>query len=640
MEVATIGLYRKDCSIILSHLKEHEKELKLKRRWLMGLRVSKSKEKRLKFRSLPESLLREDDIFFETVTKHVKEAFGEDDDEMQDDIIEETKKLFDTSKSEGILLSCIDVLTNKGLFHFAMLLARGSVNFGKTRPKLKKAIRELIPRVFRDQHCNIHIEIFSKVVQLLTNPQNVRDNCLTLLIPKFHPYHVSAIKILDRLEELPFDALVAMRRKLKGASAGTPSLHQKRYGDSRSKLIYMIRKISKKMLLELGRGHELQFPLAKALAAAGLLLKLSPATTDFNHFSPEIKMLQNQIVKAIWLLNVRYKVKIADLKRVHLLVDKYAVIGNAFLRTAIKKMLMVYLFECSDMDTIPKSLSQALDIINRNSLSAPSGCCFLKDEVEEDVDCILSVSAHMKQIVSGFLPDHDFDEDFTDAYMEELEESEDDDSSYDYHDKNYSAAYGDNDGQQHHLRIIRRSASCSIKSDLEESYGEYVPADSQPNVDGMLNGDTTQYKVETKQKYTSHLPPTQRSNVAEESPAVDSESPVDIPISNIFSEGEKNASHELSADTNLYLRIQEVCDETSMVAYNLIGQMMKKFAQEEGIHLERSDISYLKGNCPDKKDQVTSCGENVAGSIIVQAVENLMPSLPKSTMEKLKKLIL
>ncbi|WCJ41282.1 hypothetical protein M5689_022162 [Euphorbia peplus] len=636
--------YRRDCETILSHLHQHEKSLKLKRRFLIGHHLSESNHNHLNFSSLPESLLREDDIFFETVTKHVKEAFGESYDKIDDDIIEATKIMFDTSNSEGILLSCLDALTNRGLFHFAMLLTRGSVNFGKTRPKLKKVIRELIPRVFKDQHYNIHKDIFSKLFLLLTNPQNVRGSSLSHLIPKFHPYHVSAIKILDRLEELPRDALLAMRKKLKGSPAGILSLHQPKHGAGRPELTCDIRKVSKKMLSELGRGDELQAPLARTLAAAGLLMKFSPRYTtslftDFNPSSPEIKMLQNEIVKAMWLLNVKAKVRFPDLKRVQLLLDKRAVVPNACLRTAIKKMLMVYLFECSDMDTIPKSLSQALDIINRSSLSTSIGC-FLKDEVEEDVECILNVSAHMKQIVTGFLPDHDYDQDFTDAYVEEFEESEDDDDNYDYHGKNYSVASGDNDGHQHHPRTIGRRASCSTELDLEESCGEYVPVDSQPNVESMLNGDTSPYKVDnfetsTINDFSSHRPPNQRLHVA------DAESPVEIPFSNIFSEGEKNVSDELSVHTNLYLGIQEVCDETSIVAYDLIGQMLEKFSQVEDISLEQGDSSYLQGNCPNKDDQeVMNCGENVAGCVVVQVVENLLPSLSKSAMKKLKELIL
>jgi hypothetical protein len=43
-----------------------------------------------------------------------------------------------------------------------------------------------------------------------------------------------------------------------------------------------------------------------------------------------------------------------------------------------------YLFECSEMDVIPKSLLEAIAIINSNSRSTPLGC-FRKEEVEEEV---------------------------------------------------------------------------------------------------------------------------------------------------------------------------------------------------------------------------------------------------------------
>ncbi|KAF2300312.1 hypothetical protein GH714_011663 [Hevea brasiliensis] len=218
---------------------------------------------------------------------------------------------------------------------------------------------------------------------------------------------------------------------------------------SRGQLIYNVRSSIEKMLSEVVGGEELQAPLAKALAVASLSLKLTTGysnspVVDFEQFSPEVKTLQNDIAKAI-----------------------------------------------CDLDTIPKSLLEALAIINRGSRSTP---CFLKEEIEEELECILSVSAQMKQIVWDLLP----------------------------------------------------------------------------------------------------------------------------------------------------ARVQEVCDETSMVAYNLIGCMMEKFAQEEGLNLDWSDSSYLRGDYSsqeNEEEKMNSSERRVDGSVIVQVVEELLPSLPKSKMEKLKELI-
>ncbi|MDD0298972.1 hypothetical protein PSY73_23760, partial [Shigella flexneri] len=78
------------------------------------------------------------------------------------------------------------------------------------------------------------------------------------------------IKILDRLEDLPSETLLAMRRKLRVLPARAPWLQQTRHGLSRATLIDKVRRTCEKMLSELVKGNELQAPLAKALAVAGL----------------------------------------------------------------------------------------------------------------------------------------------------------------------------------------------------------------------------------------------------------------------------------------------------------------------------------------------------------------------------------
>ncbi|KAL2509143.1 uncharacterized protein Fot_32790 [Forsythia ovata] len=48
----------------------------------------------------------------------------------------------------------------------------------------------------------------------------------------------------------------------------------------------------------------------------------------------------------------------------------------------------------------------------------------MKEEIENEVEYILTVSAQTKQIVWDLFSEHRLDQDFPDAYMEDLEESE------------------------------------------------------------------------------------------------------------------------------------------------------------------------------------------------------------------------
>src|SRR5262249_23615315 len=153
------------------------------------------------------------------------------------------------------------------------------------------------------------------------------------------------------------EALLAVRRKLRGAPASIPCLQKRKRGNSRDSLIHDIRKISEEMLSELGEGDELQEPMAKALATAGLSLKLTKgclnfSITDFNQFSPQIRALQDEISKAIWLVK-RKKVRLPELKSLQLLLDPKSDVASRSLRTTMKKFLTEYLFECNELDTIP-----------------------------------------------------------------------------------------------------------------------------------------------------------------------------------------------------------------------------------------------------------------------------------------------
>ncbi|CAN1284785.1 hypothetical protein LINPERPRIM_LOCUS18745, partial [Linum perenne] len=62
MKEAQLDYFRTECKSIVLELKRQEQLLQLKRRLLIGVRMSKSERKMfLKARCLPESVLREDD---------------------------------------------------------------------------------------------------------------------------------------------------------------------------------------------------------------------------------------------------------------------------------------------------------------------------------------------------------------------------------------------------------------------------------------------------------------------------------------------------------------------------------------------------------------------------------------------------
>ena len=395
------------------------------------------------------------------------------------------------------------------------------------------------------------------------------------LIPR-----VAATKVLNGLKKFSIQTLIAMYRKLKGFQHNTPQLELCRKGWNRDYLIEQLRKIGKKMLLELGKGDQIPKPLSKALAVAGLSLKLTPgfhnsSTTEFLQFSPEIKVLQNEITKAIWL--VKTKVGKSELKNIKNLLDPNAKVSNRSLRTAIGKMLIEYLFECSDMDTIPESLLETLTTINKNSRSTLDGW-ILKDAIDEEVECILNVSAHTKQILWDLLPAHDFDLDFTEAYTEDLEESDDE------------YGYVDDERGQDDDSVSQSSSSHSVGSNHEVESRE----DFEPLNEKLPTATTTAEEPWPLTPYERPKNAFVNGHEAEFSTGVDTAD---------FSFGAaKEMNDKQTTYKNQYLTIQEVGDETSMIAYNLIGHMLDEFGRKEGLDMDWSRSLYLRGDCANKED--------------------------------------
>lgn len=517
-------------------------------------------------------------MFYESARAYVEGAFGACHIERESQVLQDDMLLIDIPNIRRLMSSGLDNMTTKGLYLLAIIITGGSVKFEKTRCKLKKIIKGSLSSVLSSRNHNHHqLEIFKQIFGLVTNPQHFRDNCEPLYASRSLSNHAAIKKVLDGLNSFPYQTLIAMRRKLKGVEATVPKLLPHRQGWRREHLTKLIRKISTKMLSQHGEGDELQEPLAKAMAVADLSLKLATGchnifSTEFYSFSPEIKSLQNDIMKAIWL--VKNVVGIPVLRNLEPLVESKAKLSNGCLRTAFIKLLTEFLFECSDMDSIPKSLIDILDVINRSSNSMPYGI-LLKENIEEEVNCILNVSAQAKQVVLDMLPDHRFDEDFTDAYVEQLEESDDDvfddcqleenrhfiNGEYDPMDSNYEA----------------------------ESIGQFVPPDHHPS-SSMADGENTNPSAVSRERGSDESFVI-RHDLYECNTGMD--------LRNVAA----NSSCEMTGPghtqdsicKNQYLVTQDVCDETSMLTYNLIGLMLKEFAKSEGLELNGSKSLYLRG---------------------------------------------
>ena len=251
----------------------------------------------------------------------------------------------------------------------------------------------------------------------------------------------------------------------------------------------------------------------------------------------------------------------------------------------------------------------------------------------------MSVSAQTKQIVLDLLPDHDFDEDFTDAYMEELEESEDDDDDDDDNSRRSQCSRSHCVDSDYHVESTADSMPFDFKSPTSTTKEngsfcflttgnclngasvespapkEFTRVDSvdplgiisspfreSRSFSSTININMNQHNVDSMSESNMHrtkeidfcspFSPKERSGEnsierhdTEFNSGADTANPPPT-VSNL-SCGNPNATNgKLSTCKNQYLAIQEFCDETSMVAYNLIGHLLEEFAQVEGLDLD------------------------------------------------------
>lgn len=581
----------------------------------------------------------------------VERGLGDHNLEKENHFGQENLQLSDSYGSLKNALSLLDEMTNSGLLYFADIVTDGSIEYEKTRCKMKKIIREYLPTFLSGCENNFQMRK-EKIICLLKDPTYFRGNHSGLCSPT-EAFREAAIKILNRLEELPPQALAAMHRKLKGKRGYVPKLDHTRSLRKRD-LIGPVRNCCMKMLFKLGEREEPREPLVKALAVAGLGLKLilGHPVMEFQKFSPEIEALQHNIAKAIGLINSEKKVDVMKLEALceksHKFPDLNFKFSKRSLRSAIRNLLIEYLLECSDMDVIPDYLLEALMEINRCHTSSWSSS---KEEIKEEVECLLCLSAQTKQIVWDFHPELEIDLDFSDSYMEDLEESDDDEEEEMELSQNFKFPSSDfselteSMGENNPINPVSPVRKVGTLSSL-------LSPNSMLNIkletmhiserDSVQSLDFTHYSVSLESKMFSSTqcfnrnehqfgssgrsiwpdlhalgsPANENKSEFSSTPSGlgskgvhkverqetldDSAENVKLPHSSPQSERRGVLHPSLCTNKNQYLLIQKACDLTSMAMYDIIGSMLNEFAQAQHLDLRHGDISYLRSHGPSK----------------------------------------
>ncbi|XP_068668438.1 uncharacterized protein [Aristolochia californica] len=575
-----MDFFAQDVSKLCSSIRHEEKKLKIKKSWLMGLPSwSRSRHVQkhtivpnlLKDKSLFESFLRDEDVSADIVKRSIERgyrAFLSKQEELC--VVEDYAQLFDTKMDEP------------------------SIIYRKTRPVMKKLVKRHLRKLFLESRYKEYIEPLS---QIFMEQRNFREDCHACVTPISESL-ISAFKmVLGRLSDFCTLTLLAMQRKLKGVKY-VPQLKY-RYGWSRDRLIQNIHRICSHMLVEQNAGEELLEPLTKAMAVAALSLKVSGIfdfpVPEFLYFPPETKAIQNEILKALQALP---KVRYVELKHVQHMLDPKTEIPTKKFRSTFRKLLIGYLFECGDVD-VPKTLRKVIAFINRKS-RRKFQYYFSREKMEEEVECVLDVSARLSQLIWDMLPDHEFDQEFAEAFMEDSESEISDNDESDVNEDKSSNIYFNLWLANPHMNLDKSIQLCGFHSDDEvESIG-----DSRPNA-STLHFTSSNGRNENSNSSSDEIPKPEKIN-------------------------------------NRYLAIKDVCDEVSLVAHQLIGRLLESFADVEDVGLEPNVRSYCRGSAPSTEDTRVALGSwtppKDSDLVLIQAVEEIIPSLTKSVTEKLKEL--
>ncbi|XP_077226845.1 DNA double-strand break repair protein isoform X2 [Tasmannia lanceolata] len=624
---------REDAKTLWSQIQHEENLLKIKRGWLLALpRIPKPNTTKMQFKtpkllknvSLHESFLRDDDVSYEAVRTSVERCFGTfTGKKVGQHVVQDYLRLFDMNRADtdafqpsnifNIVSSLLDDLNNIGLFRLANIVTGNSIVFEKTRPRMKKVIKEYLQKVLRESNHKDLMELVMRLSRLFKGPTNLRKNDVKLLTHASSSLLSSANKVLEGLDDLCILTLVAMHRKLRGVPF-VPKMHLSRSNLCKDRLVEQVRNTCYSMLPVLTEGDELPEQLAKAMSVAGLSLKQIGGLSDFPipqflHFSPEIEALQNDIIKAIHTLP---KVKHFELKDLQSLLDPKAEIPMKKFRRATRRLLVNCLFECSEID-IPESFLGAIAFINRKSRRQLRHN-FSKNIMEEEVECVLNISSQLRQITWEMLPDHsivqDFDhsidQDFADAYMDDLvgddngtnddRDLDDDKNCFDFRYFNKPACEDAQFGQCDGLQIYGSHSGDEVES-VGDSRPVVSPQHITTNESSSLQLMATckdfnhnSMDPESKQIARTHL---RHNHCFGSSPCAEDLTKSCSRTSEY--DGQNNSK-------NQYLFVQDICDEASLVAHQLIGRLLEGFLHIEGVDLNSSTRSYLRGGASIPED--------------------------------------
>ncbi|KAE8818993.1 hypothetical protein D1007_03198 [Hordeum vulgare] len=561
--------------------------IKKKRRWLaslnpeLGVPFKLKRPKFLKVVYLAESDVRTDEVSSERVRFNVEESFGLQRKCYIHHEVLDGLELFKLQKQkDGSLCPESWKIMHCTISKLSNEALESVANIVAHNGINFRKIRPTMIKIVKDHLPKYLAELDSetgmRLSEILTNPCSYRSNSLRLRTP-VSPMLLSSIdQALAGLDEIPQQAAIAINRKLTGKSCPPEFLHVARTS-SRSHLINLIRKRCGNMIAKLQEGKDLPKNFAKALSVMNLHRKLTLRSIDISQ-SEFFPFPRATISLQQDILNALWSlpnVDTDDMKLLRRITGQGSEVKMASFKAAVRRYLTECLFECDD-GNLPDLAVRAIGFLAR--LSPKCQQAILTEERKEvEVDAVLDLSSCLRSLARGATEENSSDDEVS---LESDRCSEDNDFVL------ASNNYFDVRSQQHMDEGC--SSNFMINSNEDSEYTDGAGHDGDSEAAGSMKD-----------------PSLEKDNV----------------------EMTRYSEEDLSA----------LCDDTASIAHELIGHILKNMLTEDEVVDELTGC-YLGGssNSQDPKDPEA---KNQKDDIVMNAVQSLLPNLPKSSIDKVRSIL-
>ncbi|CAO2046502.1 unnamed protein product [Urochloa humidicola] len=619
-----------DAGELCSLVSRQESLVDKKRRWLESMILKPDgcsrRVKRPKFLDvayLPESYVRSGEISCEKVRASIKKSLTSESNGYYQHIVQDGLRLFDFQKKEnepfgpeylGIMQSLISKLTYEALQSVACIVSHNEFRFDKTRRSMEKIVESHFPSYLANLDQK---DIICQLFNIFRNPHSYQSGSVRLVTP-VSPQLLSAIHhALDGLDGMPMQPLFAMNTKIKGKSS-TPKFGLVARASNRGHIIKIVRKRCNKILTELEEGNYLPKNLAKAMSVVNLYQKyklksMDISLSEFFPFTKETISLQNDILNALWSLS---KLKHGKLKLLRPMLDQDSKVEMTHLRAAVRSYLIECLFKC-DEGSLPDEVLRVVAFINR--ISGHQQVVLTEKRKEVEVNAVLNLSSHLQTLAHCCVEC---------SCGEELISVGNDSCNED----NDFVLSGTNYFNLSSVQQQAQEPCCSSNIGtgfMRECCWSETVGDT-PNVSGAEDSGPKSEEILRKSCLRT-----------EGSGSIGHYSNNEAVGSAMEPNAEKSV-HVSHLKESRCSEINGICDETSIVAHKLIGQILDKWLLVENNEVDEPTRHHLGSGYQSPQDddnRPANSAESLEGDIFTHAVERLLPNLPKSCIDKVKRLM-